>query len=183
MIIQNWKKIPHFPCNTNANYKWRAHAFKISPFLTFCVALSSTLLPSNNMNSDAVWDKDTLRFLKDLLMLIYTKLYWKWCCYFVLRRVRASNNSFTYEMSHSFSDLHNQGSRSEANEDNNRNNEGCGWWREHHQNWWPWYWCCKWSAHHHYDGGTSELSCWSNCCNFCLKQKNVWAHGRLIEGC
>ena len=125
-----------------------------------------------------LWD-----LVKDLLMLIYTKLYWKWCCYFVLRRVRASNNSFTYEMSHSFSDLQNQGSRSEANEDNNRNNEGCGWWREHHQNWWPWYWCCKWSAHHHYHGGTSELSCWSNCCNFCLKQKNVWAHGRLIEDC
>lgn len=127
--------------------------------------------------------KRHLDLLNDLLMLTYTKLYSKWCCYSVLRRVRASNNSFTYEMSHSFSDLHNQGSRSEANEDNNRNNEGCGWWREHHQNWWPWYWCCKWSAHHHYHGGTSELSCRSNCCNFCLKQKNVWAHGRLIEGC
>ena len=31
-----WLKTREFSCNTSANDKWHAHAFKISSVLTFC---------------------------------------------------------------------------------------------------------------------------------------------------
>ena len=42
-------------CNTSANYKERAHTFKISSVLTPCDLLSCTLLTSNDMISLAIW--------------------------------------------------------------------------------------------------------------------------------